>query len=705
MTASRLTDAQLDEVRDRFDALQGHDAVQDLLEDRSHEVVRHQWSEQADESHRPEPYWQQTLGRAPRRRADVPINGGQRLGLDSDGRVVLAQGWADGTTSAGFDAISWRPDRVEFAAMRPEGAIGLRTLWFDGARPVHQIACEAGIRRPDGRGAVEVTVYDVDADGRVHRAITVHESGSDPSWDPERGPSWVATCTAFTYAGNELALVEHLVADGPLAWNEDFHGALRTARQELERPSRRSVIWDGRLLAPVGDLPEPDLAFEGLAQPLADAVLSALHHVRDQIGELAFLAVNVEASSFPDRPYLLSGVAAGAAFVERVGPRGLGIGEVIGLAATGASDAAPLDVVGAASAETQTRVRAGLQALSGDWQRCAAGSERLAREMAERLQRLDWGPRTPYFLPLVSGRDPGFGRDGFGPSRQVLGDSRVDAVLAAVGATRRSESDYCVLEEQPPPTDPPATRGELAEQLAGAGLQEAAAQAVADDAQWAIVLAGGGTGVSRVGGAPEVPVGTAWPRHGGRALVHLATIAFAELPEVEGRDLFPSDGTLAIFADIADDSEFWEPVGPGDPDRSQIALVETRPGSEVVALTPPADAHVLPERCVRPTPRLQLQEAGFGSATSRYGVDAIDEQAIDDLRWRLIGHPHRAQLLGFPPVAQDDPRDEGDIALFHIDSDEFDIGFLDGGDLLFFLSPQDLAARRWDRVTAWPSSC
>jgi hypothetical protein len=67
-----------------------------------------------------------------------------------------------------------------------------------------------------------------------------------------------------------------------------------------------------------------------------------------------------------------------------------------------------------------------------------------------------------------------------------------------------------------------------------------------------------------------------------------------------------------------------------------------------------------------------------------------------------IGH----QLLGFPPVVQDDPREDGQVALFHIAHDA-DLGFdfLDAGDLLFFGASDDIRARRWDRLTAWPSSC
>ena len=59
-----------------------------------------------------------------------------------------------------------------------------------------------------------------------------------------------------------------------------------------------------------------------------------------------------------------------------------------------------------------------------------------------------------------------------------------------------------------------------------------------------------------------------------------------------------------------------------------------------------------------------------------------------------------------PTVVQVDPREEGQIALFHIGHDEgVGFEFLDGGDLLFFGDRDAVCARQWDQLTVSPSSC
>ena len=72
-------------------------------------------------------------------------------------------------------------------------------------------------------------------------------------------------------------------------------------------------------------------------------------------------------------------------------------------------------------------------------------------------------------------------------------------------------------------------------------------------ADWGLELVPG-DGASKLGGRPELP--GAWPRNAaGFGLTHLASIALAELPDIEGRDLLPADGTLVFFGDFHPDSE------------------------------------------------------------------------------------------------------------------------------------------------------
>ena len=63
-----------------------------------------------------------------------------------------------------------------------------------------------------------------------------------------------------------------------------------------------------------------------------------------------------------------------------------------------------------------------------------------------------------------------------------------------------------------------------------------------------------GDGASRLGGRPELR--GAWPRNAaGHALTHLASVALAELPAFEGRELLPAGGTPVFFGDFHQDSE------------------------------------------------------------------------------------------------------------------------------------------------------
>ncbi len=71
---------------------------------------------------------------------------------------------------------------------------------------------------------------------------------------------------------------------------------------------------------------------------------------------------------------------------------------------------------------------------------------------------------------------------------------------------------------------------------------------------------------------------------------------------------------------------------------------------------------------------------------------------------RIYAQQHESHLFGYPRFAQEDPRFEvrsGDVLLFQLDSDNdnFHIQWGDCGSGQFFISPEDLAARRFDK--AW----
>ena len=87
------------------------------------------------------------------------------------------------------------------------------------------------------------------------------------------------------------------------------------------------------------------------------------------------------------------------------------------------------------------------------------------------------------------------------------------------------------------------------------------------------------------------------------------------------------------------------------------------------------------------------------------GLDALAATAVERLAGRVNGSGAQ-QLLGHPWAVQEDPREPGQIVLFHTgDDEEFGIGFMDAGDLHFLGTPDDIRHGRWERITVVPNSC
>jgi hypothetical protein len=267
--------------------------------------------------------------------------------------------------------------------------------------------------------------------------------------------------------------------------------------------------------------------------------------------------------------------------------------------------------------------------------------------------------------------------------------------------------DLSVLAMVPAPTRPavdrpPATRDELIVLLRAFALPEA----LAAHARWGVALLEGGSGVSRLGGRLEIP--GEWPEADGRPLTHLATIDLAELPDVEGRDVLPADGTIVFCADLSEEGAFYEPTRCDDP---RLRLLHLAPGTETRVAEPPAGdpddewapPYVLQERRVRLVPVLTLPPT----------VAALD--GADSHNWHLLSSalaevtPGQLDpghlMLGHPLVVQSDPRERGEVNLLHIGSDEA-LGFeyLDAADITFYAPAENLRAGRWGAVTAEPQS-
>jgi len=239
----------------------------------------------------------------------------------------------------------------------------------------------------------------------------------------------------------------------------------------------------------------------------------------------------------------------------------------------------------------------------------------------------------------------------------------------------------------PAATNAPQSREELADLLHARGVRPS----VAELAKWGLAMVPGGHEQSRLGGLPVLEGG--WPLNDGRALTHLASIALAELPEFEDRDLLPQDGTLVFLADFSDEHEGWGVARAAGP---EVRILHV-PAGVGRPITPPDETRgedevpvVLNERRVRSSPVLTLPFPEDLDEDEAESLAALGESASPD-----------HILLGHPVFIQDNPPGNGQISLLQLNWDEpLSFTYGDGGQITFFGSPEDIRAGHWDRLHA-----
>ena len=245
----------------------------------------------------------------------------------------------------------------------------------------------------------------------------------------------------------------------------------------------------------------------------------------------------------------------------------------------------------------------------------------------------------------------------------------------------------------------PNDRAELFTILTESGLPAEGAARVVEDAAWGFLLAPG-RGESRIGGRP-VLAGD-WPLTAdGRPLTHLATLALAELSDVDGREVLPAAGWLSFFADLEDEDALCDEIGPGDELADRRAVIHT----EVGVPTHEPEGPSLEELRVLPSARLQLRYVGFGYANHLYGLDSVSERVLERIVERANG-TIRTSCSATPRPSRTTRVTRGETSLLHlVDDGEIGFSFMDAGSVHFFAAPNDVRAGRWDQVTFWPSSC
>jgi hypothetical protein len=692
-----------DHVRDRWLELRDAAVVAELRTRCEAAAVEEQSVPFSWWAYHPRPFPREMAGEDPRRGRISQV---ARLGLDAAGRPVF-QRLRDDL----FQLYGWTGGRCDVVEVN--GSLRkLECLVFEDGVLVEEISVE-GHQRLDGRPAVEVTRWFYE-DDRPSLAIETYESGSHPGWGgAERGPYWRAKAYTFTYdAEGELSTITSYLGKGDLADGGDADDAQAAARAGLPQDFESRPLYDARTQRWETDLPDPNRAYEGLGEPLADAIFAAVEQQRGALGQLEFVLVAPGGC-------LSRAVAADATFVARALRMTGGLREMLEVASEAPQGTVLVDAIDTAPSDVLRRLRAGQQALAE--QRGSTKGEDFRRELVTALDARAWSAVAPTFVVLSMPSDEGDrGQQGdwedddepfpfsqeeiVRPARRsalpdlerIVGRERVDAFLERLAGG---------FEAAPAGDDlRPRSREELAALLVDVGLTADEAACIAADALWGIVLESGGRGVSRLGGAPVLSAGTPWPHAEARPLTHLATIALDELPAVDGREHLPDDGLLSFFADTSEEGEFVEPIEPGsETGHDLVAVIHTPVGPPTHEPTPPGE--VLVEQRVCPVARLQLRHVGFGYGNRLFGIDALAERAVERLTERVNGAVDH-QLLGHPWAVQDDPREPGQIVLFHIADDaKLEFSFIDAGDIHFLGTPEDIKACRWHQLTVVPNSC
>ena len=196
------------------------------------------------------------------------------------------------------------------------------------------------------------------------------------------------------------------------------------------------------------------------------------------------------------------------------------------------------------------------------------------------------------------------------------------------------------------------------------------------------------TGRSKWWGCPELPDEFDWPEApdgggDGDPMTFICQIRCSDPASLDPEGLLPHEGMLWFFAAL----DYFL----GDLDADSPGMGDW-PQQYFRVLYSPVCDNLNPHRLVYPdgTPACLPAEAILpGPATVPDATPVI----LSEAEGYLLGEPY------FDEVRQENP---GMISLLQIEeNDSWGLRFYDCGMLFFLISPEDLAARRFDRVRCW----
>jgi uncharacterized protein YwqG len=214
----------------------------------------------------------------------------------------------------------------------------------------------------------------------------------------------------------------------------------------------------------------------------------------------------------------------------------------------------------------------------------------------------------------------------------------------------------------------------------------------------------GGTspkGSSRIGGLPDLPEETPWPRVDPKdeespPMSFVMQVSLAEVGGFDVDKVLPAEGLLSLFY-------YWDDDWGGDEGR---VLFFPAPVPALSRLKAPDD---LPEEgryrafSLRPCPEWtmpNLDALGLWDELSLELWFALEDQIDEAQGLARAGRRHR--MLGHPDLVQSSGLPRGSVLLLQVSSDDSDegpgISWGDGGTLYCYLSKSKLLARQFDRA-------
>ena len=612
------------------------------------DVVEWRWSGTNSEPGRPEPWDSERDGHDPYWLDDEPRGAGVRVGLDADGLAVIAESTEGDHTFMRVDEV-WLREPGVIDLVNRAGA--LRMVMDDD-----RMTALVGIQRGD-LVAEEWTwengapVRGVGAEPYGHY-VHAYKYEAEVTGDGRlavlrRGDAWEEPPADDTRLVASLAIARDLVAD--------------------------QLVFDARLQRHEPMPADVDAAIAIVVPALERAVVEV-------VGDTSDLAcvhvVSERLIAFPTRPQLppmliaLRGTAitqeelydedAQVPLVDHLDDDALRVCRALAHAYTEAAE----DAVG-----------------------------RVARDLAARLNERAWPGARDGFAALVS-LSP-WREGGFVAAEAAIGPERLRPLrLSLRDATRQAQVDAL-------PGDP----RELIDWLQERGADADDAARLAGEARVALRLEETHRDVrSRFGGAGLLPPGEEWPcAYDGRPLTFIAGVDLSELPAA-GEPL-PTGGWLLFFVDLG----VWDEDILGFVDLAEnrdgqgARVLWTEPGTEPVAATNPGDP--LAERPIEAHAQLSLPDDW--DASGRLELRPAAEMAYKDVRQEIMTAGSDHWMLGVLHQGQGDPAPPDSLLLMRLSDDGQTLGegFMDAGEVQFWISRDAFAARDWSAVTAEASSC